>query len=119
MYSLFHKVSRRLRSVVIGTTDVNPRTQIPSPENLNVCAFFNEALAASSTTNFSCNATGRYLGVMLNSSDDQILALCEVQVFEGEISCFAYCCAYYRTRTCRKINPVYADIDLCSIRAIA
>ena len=72
----------RLKNIRLGVTDIDPLVSAPKIDTITVCACQNNPLADGETKSFPCWATGRYLVVILQGTNS--LALCEVEVFEGE-----------------------------------
>ena len=73
----------RLAMIRIGTTDVSPEVLAPTVHNVKVCACQDTPVDDGATQAFQCKETGRYLVVLLEQ--EEILTLCEVQVFKGTV----------------------------------
>ena len=73
----------RLAMIRIGTTDVSPEVLAPAVHNIKVCACQDTPVVDGATQVFQCKETGRYLVVLLEQ--EEILTLCEVQVFKGTV----------------------------------
>ena len=73
----------RLSMIRIGTTNVSPDVVPPNVQNIKVCACQDSPMGNGETKKFHCEATGRYLVVLLEK--EGYLTLCEVEVFEGNI----------------------------------
>ena len=77
--------AEKLAMIRIGLTDVSPANVTPTSDNMRICACRDEYISSGETHTFPCGARGRYL-VVLKEHKRGGLTLCEVQVYEGDIT---------------------------------
>jgi hypothetical protein len=78
----YNHIDDRLANFNVGVTNTSPTELAPTPDNIEVCATQEAALAAGETKTFDCVATGRY--VVVQHIGTNYLALCEVEVLGGK-----------------------------------
>ncbi|ELU12498.1 hypothetical protein CAPTEDRAFT_214825 [Capitella teleta] len=90
----------RLHNIHVGISDSDPGVVDPNPSNYELIAYHNESAGAILT--IDCNisaAMGRYLIIQI-IGPDEVVTLCEVEVYEADACCMDFPIANMECKDC-------------------